>query len=119
MVGPLFGFIIRQQFERLRDGDRYFFTHSEDRGIFSRGLKPLAKKNVLKRNLASILIDNIPEIVEIQDNCFKVPTKDNPLKKREEFSKLDFEEICREEMDPSFGNTGIFYFNLLAQHASN
>ena len=105
MVGPLFGFIIRQQFERLRDGDRYFFTHAEDPPTFSRGLKPLAKKNVLKRNLASILIDNIPDLVEIQNNCFKVPATDNPVKKRDDFNKLNFEEICREETDSPSGKS--------------
>ena len=39
MVGPLFAAIIRRQFQLLRDGDRFFFTHKEDPSTKARGLK--------------------------------------------------------------------------------
>ena len=60
MVGPLFAEIIRQQFELLRDGDRFFFTHKEDTSTKARGLDPVAKSAILKRTLGSVLCNVIP-----------------------------------------------------------
>ena len=58
-VGPLFACIIGTQFKRLRDGDRFFFTHGP--GNKAQGLKPEAKKNILDRTLGGVLCDNIEE----------------------------------------------------------
>ena len=60
IVGPLFACIIGTQFKRLKDGDRYFFTHVDGRGrnLYVRGLGENARKSIRKRSLGDILCDN-------------------------------------------------------------
>merc|ERR1711962_1656645 len=75
-VGPLFACIIKKQFERLRDGDRFFFTHRSDEGNSVRSLGPSAKGSVLKRGLASVLCDNVDADIlkmhKVGQNPFKM-----------------------------------------------
>ena len=56
IVGPLFACIIGKQFQKLRDGDRYFFTHSH--GPYARGLRGNTKRSIRKRSFGDILCDN-------------------------------------------------------------
>ena len=56
IVGPLFACIIGKQFQKLRDGDRYFFTHSH--GPNARGLGENTKHSIRKRSFGDILCDN-------------------------------------------------------------
>merc|ERR1712037_529960 len=63
MVGPLFACIIKRQFEKLRDGDRFFFSHRRSRlpsspQAFSQGLQPIAKGNIQGRSLGAVICDN-------------------------------------------------------------
>ena len=56
-VGPLFACIIGRQFKRLRDGDRFFFTHGP--GNKAQGLKSVTRNNILARSLGAIFCDNL------------------------------------------------------------
>ena len=61
IVGPLFACIIATQFQSLRDGDRYFFTHScglDDNTHDVRGLGKRTKHSIRKRTFGDILCDN-------------------------------------------------------------
>ena len=33
MLGPTFSWMVAEQFRALKDGDRFFFTHSNARGL--------------------------------------------------------------------------------------
>jgi peroxidase len=60
MVGPLFACIIKQQFEKLRDGDRFFFSHRRSvANPHPQGLPDFAKRNIQGRSLGAILCDNL------------------------------------------------------------
>jgi len=68
MVGPLFACIIKRQFEKLRDGDRFFFSHRRSRlpsspQAFSQGLQPIAKGNIQGRSLGAVICDNLDDDV--------------------------------------------------------
>jgi len=62
LVGPTFGCIIREQFERLRDGDRFYFENS-----FNEKELPEIKK----MTLAKVLCLTLKDIVSIQKNAFE------------------------------------------------
>ena len=69
-MGPLFACIIKQQFEKLRDGDRFFFSHRRSRGspvpgrAHSQGLPwDVAKRNIQRRSLGAIFCDNLEPAV--------------------------------------------------------
>ena len=55
-VGPTFSCLIRRQFEALRTGDRFFFTHSNTGGCheFSRS----QQHHLMQRTLRDIICDN-------------------------------------------------------------
>jgi len=65
MVGPLFACIIKRQFEKLRDGDRFFFSHERSQGPLRpgtphpQGLPDVAKQNIQGRTLGAILCENL------------------------------------------------------------
>ena len=92
-VGPLFACIIGRQFRRLRDGDRFFFTHQPDTKLRSRGLGPVAKASVLRRSLAAVMCDNIAGVT-IQKDVFKI-AKGQAVQSCKN-NILDFEAISKE-----------------------
>ena len=63
MVGPTFRCLLRDQFMRLRDGDRFFY---ENRGVF----KSLELREIKKTNLAKIMCDNMKGMVSVQKDVF-------------------------------------------------
>jgi len=77
-VGPLFACIIKKQFENLRDGDRYFFTHRSDSANSVRSLGQVAKKDVLERGLASVLCDNVDKDILSMHQVGQLPFKAEP-----------------------------------------
>jgi len=92
-VGATFACIIGEQFRRLKQGDRYFYTHT---GGQSHGLGRVAKSSVLQRTLGDVLCDN-----SVMDGTQKwvtlQPDSDyNPREKCKEKRKLDLEAITKE-----------------------
>ena len=67
MVGPTFHCIIKEQFRRLRDGDRFWF---ENQGIFSD--EQIAE--IHKTSLSRVLCDNVFGIVSVQRDAFITAT---------------------------------------------
>lgn len=64
MVGELLFRVIREQFEALRDGDRYWYT---------RTLSPGARDRVERTKLSDIIRRNTQVGDELQDDVFRVP----------------------------------------------
>ena len=68
-VGTLFACIIKMQFEKLRDGDRFFFSHDRSQGRllpgtpYPQGLPDIAKQNIHGRSLGAILCENLDQAV--------------------------------------------------------
>ena len=87
VVGPTFACIISKQFQNIRDGDRFFFTHSQDGA--SRGLSPALKEMVRRRTLTDILCDNIP-VEELHTSAFNVQSEKVNCSER---NQLDFSTL--------------------------
>ena len=107
LVGPLFSCIIKRQFQALRDGDRYFFTHPAGGTDKTRGLLPEAKKNILGRTFGGVMCDNIntTAVISIQKSVFKLPDTGGNAAKPCQAKKLDFGVISKEilKSDPIKG----------------
>ena len=63
-TGPTFQCLFRQQFERLRDGDRYFYLNP---GVFSTQQQ---RNEIQKTSMAKILCDNLNGIVSVNSDAF-------------------------------------------------
>ena len=81
-MGPLFACIIKRQFEKLRDGDRFFFSHRRSgQPTRPQGLFPIAKGNIQGRSLGAIICDNIDIDIDkaMGREVFRTPdSKTNP-----------------------------------------
>ena len=68
LVGPTFGCIIGKQFELLKKGDRFFFTHrgSNLNGV---GFQRDARKILVSRTMSAIICDN-SNITKVPQNVF-------------------------------------------------
>lgn len=77
LTGPVFNCIKVKQFQALKDGDRFFFTHGDQAGSFSRRQIDAIRR----RRLADIICDNT-EIPETRINVFLLKSKMRPCSKR-------------------------------------
>ena len=87
-MGPLFACIIKKQFEKLRDGDRFFFSHERSQGPllpgtpYPQGLPDIAKQNIQGRSLGAILCENLDSAVleskTTGQDVFKTVSETNP-----------------------------------------
>jgi len=59
-VGPTFACLIGEQFDRIKRGDRFFYTHSN-----ADGLGPVTKEQILKRTFSDVLCD-VTQIPRVQ-----------------------------------------------------
>lgn len=75
LTGPTFNKIKALQFQALKDGDRYFFTHKDQAG----SLSSAGQDTILERTLADIICDNT-NINKVQENVFKVADGSNLYK---------------------------------------
>ncbi|TRY74903.1 hypothetical protein TCAL_04779 [Tigriopus californicus] len=69
LTGSTFQCLMAKQFQMLKEGDRYFFTHSEQAGSFT----PDQRSNLLTRTLRDIICDNT-RIPEVRSNVFDATT---------------------------------------------
>jgi len=79
IVGPTFRCIIRHQFLRLRDGDRFFYQRKES-------FTGAQRKQLQKGSMARVLCDNLRYIVSIQPKAFDIA--DENANRRIECSRL-------------------------------
>ena len=66
-LNMLFFFITVNQFERSMIGDRFFFTHINEKGSFTKS----ARTTLINRNLAGIICDNT-NISAVPRNVFSI-----------------------------------------------
>ena len=106
-VGPLFACIIGKQFKKLRDGDRFFFTHHRDASTLARGLKSRAREIVLGRSLGRILCDNLEDSIlakkVVGKEVMKTMSSENPRldcnsSEPGQLGRSELEEILVEEL---------------------
>ena len=105
-VGPLFACIIKKQFENLRDGDRFFFSHRRSQEHpRPQGLPDVAKKNIKRRSLGAILCDNLEASIlgkkpPVGEDVFRTVSEENQeldCKRVKMFNgQLDLSEIFSE-----------------------
>eukprot|EP00095_Tigriopus_kingsejongensis_P001231 maker-scaffold160_size295910-snap-gene-1.35 protein:Tk01231 transcript:maker-scaffold160_size295910-snap-gene-1.35-mRNA-1 annotation:"peroxinectin " len=73
VTGRIFQCIKAFQFQELKYGDRYFFTHSQQAGSFNFN----QLRNIQQRTLADIICDNT-EITVTKSNVFLLQSRDRP-----------------------------------------
>lgn len=96
-VGPTFHCIIREQFLRLRDGDRFWY---ENTAIFT----PAQINEIKKVTLSQVLCDNVNGIVSVQKEAFLAATDDI---KRVECSQIPRMDLSQwKETQPPPEETG-------------
>ena len=105
-MGPLFACIIKKQFENLRDGDRFFFSHRRSQEHpRPQGLPDVAKKNIKRRSLGAILCDNLEASIlgkkpPVGEDVFRTVSEENQeldCKRVKMFNgQLDLSEIFSE-----------------------
>jgi len=73
LSGPTFNCIKGIQFDRLKSGDRMFFTHGTQVGTFT----PVQVRQIRARTLGDIICENSQQ-VETTRNVFLIPSSSNP-----------------------------------------
>jgi len=71
LLGPTFSFILGKQFQALKDGDRFFFTHTQ--GPQASGLPIDVQQMIMQRRLSDIMCDTTTTIPQLHSNVFLVP----------------------------------------------
>ena len=82
--------MLGDQFKALKDGDRFFFTHSNGEDMM--GLHKQIQNMIMNRTLRDVMCQNTGNIPELPANVFK---KDDTLVSCEEIVDLDFDSIAK------------------------
>ena len=85
-LGPTLECLVSQQFEKLKTGDRFFYTNPAQ-FTFQQ------LEEIKGQNLASILCAGAdePHKVKVQPNVFKLPSDDNKPKSCNEYPVINVE----------------------------
>ncbi|CAG9135347.1 unnamed protein product [Plutella xylostella] len=86
LLGPTFTCLIKEQLWRTRIGDRYFYSHPDEAGSFSK--KQLVE--VRRSSLARLLCDNAG-FSRVQRDVFQPASESNPVVPCEEIKKVNLE----------------------------
>merc|ERR1712142_31790 len=82
LVGPTFHCLIKKQFQSLKDGDRFFFTHQKNTCACEYNCNRFTtsqQMHIMNRSLKDILCDNTG-IADLQNEVLKKPTEvSNPV----------------------------------------
>ena len=105
LVGPTFSCIIVTQFQRLLQGDRFFFAHPSDGTLKPRGLKLNSLRTVRSRSLSDIICDN----TDVQ----RVPEKAMQLRSHSmscaDARPLDFDAIAADIVEQQPGECDVAF----------
>ena len=90
LLGHTFSHMLGDQFKALKDGDRFFFTHSNGDNMM--GLHKQIQDMIMNRTLRDVMCQNTGNIPELPANVFR---KDDTLVSCEEIADLDFDSIAK------------------------
>ena len=93
LVGPTFSCIITTQFQRLMQGDRFFFAHPSEGVLKQRGLKLNSLRTVQSRSLSDIICDNT-DVLELPKKAMQPGLL--PVMKCANAEGLDFDGIAED-----------------------
>ncbi|XP_052566883.1 peroxidasin isoform X2 [Culex pipiens pallens] len=82
-VGPLFKCLLMEQFNRLREGDRFWYENDQ--------FKPEQLAQIKRITLGSVLCSTGDNITRVTDNVFVLPSKQGGYKFCDEIAQIDFE----------------------------
>ncbi|XP_072950076.1 salivary peroxidase/catechol oxidase-like [Epargyreus clarus] len=86
LLGPTGTCFLKEQLWRTRTGDRYFYTHTDEAGSFTK--RQLAE--LRRGSLARLLCDNTG-VTRVQKDVFRTPSESNPMVSCEEIKKVNLE----------------------------
>ncbi|XP_047025775.1 peroxidase-like isoform X1 [Helicoverpa zea] len=86
LLGPTAICIMREQLWRTKAGDRYFYSHQDESGKFTK--RQLAE--IKRASLARLICDNTP-LDRIQKDAFQPVSVSNPVVPCEEIKKVNLE----------------------------
>ncbi|XP_058810357.1 uncharacterized protein LOC131675405 isoform X2 [Phymastichus coffea] len=75
LLGPTFGCLIADQFQRLQSGDRYWYESAEQPGAFTEE----QLREIRKTSLARVICDTSDGITEVQPWVMRSVGPDNPM----------------------------------------
>ncbi|XP_058461280.1 peroxidasin isoform X2 [Malaya genurostris] len=82
-VGPLFMCLLVEQFNKLREGDRFWYENEQ--------FKPEQLAQIKKTTLGRLLCDNGDNITRVTENVFVLPNKQGGYKFCDQIPQMDFE----------------------------
>ncbi|XP_028168588.1 peroxidase-like isoform X1 [Ostrinia furnacalis] len=86
LLGPTATCFLKEQLWRTRSGDRYFYSHTDEAGSFTK--RQLAE--LRRATLARLVCDNA-DVVSVQRDVFQPPSDSNPIVSCEEIKKVNLE----------------------------
>ena len=91
-VGPTFNCLIKKQFEDLKNGDRFFFTHktSECHGFTTR-----QQEHLMKRTLKDVICDNT-NVGSLQTRVMEQSGPNNPVSSCPGTSSLNVKSLLEQ-----------------------
>jgi len=106
--GPTFACLMGIQFQRLKYGDRFFFTHSDQTGSFTQ----VQLQALRKRTLGDIICEN-SNLEGTSPNVFKTdPANTNTVKCSEASRKLDISLFSDNSDNGESGASGLQLLNM-------
>ncbi|CAH0399183.1 unnamed protein product [Chilo suppressalis] len=86
LLGPTATCFLKEQLWRTKSGDRYFYSHTDEAGSFTK--RQLAE--IRRASLARLICDNTGAVT-IQKDVFQPPSQSNPTLYCEEIKKVNLE----------------------------
>lgn len=113
-VGPLFRCLLTEQFQRMRNADRFWY---ESPSTF----KKEQLDQIKKTSLAKIICENGDNITRIQGNIFVLPGEDNPFVSCDEIPSIDLRmwNECCEECDDQTNTISRFRRSTAVRYSDN
>ncbi|XP_041988784.1 peroxidase-like isoform X2 [Aricia agestis] len=86
LIGPTTTCLIKEQLWRTRSGDRYFYSHSDEAGGFTK--RQLTE--IRRASLARLLCDNAG-VTRVQKDAFQLPSESNPVVSCDDIKRVNLE----------------------------
>ena len=101
-VGPTFSCLIKKQFEDLKNGDRFFFTHKTSE---CHGFTSSQQEHLMKRTLKDVICDNT-NVGSLQTRVMEQSGPNNPVSSCPGTSSLNVEILLKQRKCVECGSGG-------------